>query len=94
MASGVDDDYTNNLRSSSYAMLKPAIETVNGHSSHDYKSLMPQQDSRPLLSSATPASLFQSLPYIGSNLVGKKKEETASRLIIFTQLIYLIMKLF
>ena len=66
---GIDDDYTNNLRSSSYAMLKPA-EVGQGP-----KSLMPSQEHFHL-SSTTPASLFQSLPYIGGGnqvIVSKRR---------------------
>ena len=72
--SGAEDDYTNNLRSSSYAMLKPSLESGPGVTSHmsGPKSLMPlgHKDHRlPVTSSNTPASLFQSLPYIGNNQV-------------------------
>ena len=73
MFPGAEDDYTNNLRSSSYAMLKPSLEPghVPSHMSGP-KSLMPlghQEHRMPLPSSNTPASLFQSLPYIGNNQV-------------------------
>ena len=79
---GAEDDYTNNLRSSSYAMLKPSLEPGHCAASHmsGPQSLMPlgHQDHRmPVSSSNTPASLFQSLPYIGNNQVSE--EEATSR---------------
>ena len=55
-------------------MLKPSLEAGPGVTSHmsGPKSLMPlgHKDHRmPVTSSNTPASLFQSLPYIGNNQV-------------------------
>ena len=61
-AAGAEDDYTAHLRTSSYAMLKAEAGPQSLAAGLHQPRAFP-------LSSTTPASLFQSLPYIGAQQV-------------------------
>ena len=65
MSAGPEDDYTAHLRTSSYAMLKAEAGPQSLVAGLHQPRAFP-------LSSTTPASLFQSLPYIGAQQVSKQ----------------------
>ena len=69
---GLDDDYTNHLRTSSYAMLRPGTEPASGPLSllHQERFSGSRAASRAGLRPAgTSSSVFQSLPYVAGSQV-------------------------
>ena len=88
MSAGPEDDYTAHLRTSSYAMLKAEAGPQSLVAGLHQPRAFP-------LSSTTPASLFQSLPYIGAQQASRQSPvvlelETKVSMVFYSRLSLMI----